>query len=98
LIRRSSHCELSRFVTTRAKLCAAIASASGCECTYVCMVNAFDALDIKNISRWWMRRRRGGGSPLTEMPWPRTASVRSLSGQRTRAGLPPLPMRAIICV
>jgi hypothetical protein len=31
--RRSTHRELSRFVTTRAKLFAAMLNASGCECT-----------------------------------------------------------------
>ena len=35
--------ELSRIVTTRAKLCAASLSASGCECTYVRIVNATSA-------------------------------------------------------
>ena len=43
LTTRLSHPELSRFVTTRAKLYAAVFNASGCECTYVAIVNAFDA-------------------------------------------------------
>ena len=33
LTTRSSHPELSRFVTTRAKFRAAVLNASGCECT-----------------------------------------------------------------